>query len=327
LKIYNDKRYWSAGDVEKFAYCPLNLYLALKGSKVEISQGIEYQNNFFKKIKRAINNKKLFEIHNRLFLALYIATIVLVGATIPLMFIGSSILVLIILIASLSSLLFGAAIYLATSLIRKLKESKKLEDLILYLSISSLILTLILYFYYSFRNDFDFFTITLSNIIILLDTYYFYKILTSSEIIIVNEIDPDKIYYMEDGDNPVLISEKWRLRGVPDLILKEDSQLIPVEIKSSKKPSSIPFSHLMQLVSYAVLIEDNYNYEVKYGILNYPNGTYRIEITEHLKFLLKKILKDMDKMVETDVAHRNHNNEGKCAGCFRKSICPESLSK
>jgi len=327
LKTYNDKRYWSAGDVEKFAYCPLNLYLALKGNKVEVSQGIEYQNSFFKKIKRAINNKKLLRVHNRLFISLYIAAFVLVITTIPLLFTRSDILVLIILIASLLSLLFGTAIYLLTSVVRKLRESRRLEDLILYFSIASLILILILYFYYSFRNDFALFAIILSNIIILSDTYSFYKILTTSEIMTINEIDPEKVYYMENGENPVLISERWRLRGVPDLILKEEDQLVPVEIKSSKKPSSVPFSHLMQLVAYAVLIEENYTYEVKYGILNYPNGIYKIEITEHLKFLLEKLLREMDQMVETGVAHRNHSNQGKCAGCFRKSMCPESLSK
>ncbi len=327
MKTSNSKVYWSASDVERYAYCPLNFLLSVRGYKVESIKGIEYQDKIYNKVRHGLEKKKRLETHKRYFFLLYIIATLLVASAIPSLFIDRKILSLIILVGSLASLLTGSIFYFLVSVFKRLRNDKRMDDVILYFSIAALILLLIFYLFYSMKSGLFISLILLADVVILINSYYYLNIIKESKILSVNEIDPRKVLYLEDKNDPVLVSDKWRLRGTPDIIIEEDDQLIPIEIKSSGKPKNLPFSHMMQLISYAVLIEENYGREVKTGILNYPNGSYKIEITEHHKTLLKNILNEMDHIIETGEAHRNHNNQGKCAGCYRKSICPESLSK
>ena len=73
---------------------------------------------------------------------------------------------------------------------------------------------------------------------------------------------PEQVYqsksiYSDHKEKPVeaLFSSKYGLAGKPDFILHTKDGLIPLEIKHANKPRQPYFSHVMQLISYCLLIE------------------------------------------------------------------------
>lgn len=91
-----------------------------------------------------------------------------------------------------------------------------------------------------------------------------------------------------------LFSEKYGLIGKPDFILHTKDGLLPLEIKHSKRPSQPYFSHVMQLISYCLLIEEEKGVRPKYGYLQYKGGrAFPIAYTERRKVVLIKIMDEM----------------------------------
>ncbi len=121
-------------------------------------------------------------------------------------------------------------------------------------------------------------------------------------------------------------SERYRLRGRPDYIVKEDGEKIPVEIKTGRVPKGPFFSHILQTAAYCLLIEDETGRAPPYGIIKYGDEEFEVEYDEDLKNLLLEKLSDMREIFQTQDVHRNHNRKGKCENCSRREICPESLA-
>lgn len=128
-----------------------------------------------------------------------------------------------------------------------------------------------------------------------------------------------------DNSSKMLSSQKYGLRGRPDYILKKEEGLVPVEIKTGRTPKGPLFSHIMQLASYCLLVEENYNSQPPYGIIKYSTIEHEIEYDEDLKKILISKLDDMRELLKSGKAHRNHNRESKCRFCSRREICPEKL--
>jgi CRISPR-associated exonuclease Cas4 len=64
---------------------------------------------------------------------------------------------------------------------------------------------------------------------------------------------------------------------------------------------------------------------VSRGILKYGDVEHEIEFDDELEKLLLGKLVEMRSLMKSGDVHRNHNREGKCAGCSRRDICPERL--
>ena len=62
-----------------------------------------------------------------------------------------------------------------------------------------------------------------------------------------------------------------------------------MEIKHSRRPNQPYFSHVMQLVSYCLLVEEDRGEKPKYGFIQYKGGqAFSVPYTEKMKsFLLK----------------------------------------
>ncbi|MFQ5838278.1 MAG: CRISPR-associated protein Cas4 [Thermoplasmata archaeon] len=132
-------------------------------------------------------------------------------------------------------------------------------------------------------------------------------------------------------DNPtegseLLVSEAHGITGRPDFILKDEGSLIPVEVKTGRKPRGPLFSHILQVAAYCLLIEETYEERPPYGLLRYGDTVHEIEYTEDLRNLLISKLEEMRKVAKREEAHRNHNRPGKCANCSRRISCPERLA-
>ena len=133
-----------------------------------------------------------------------------------------------------------------------------------------------------------------------------------------------------DLDKPAkaLFSKKYLIKGKPDYIVKTQDGLIPIEVKSGRVPK-IPYkSHILQLASYWLLLEDNYpDDHVPYGIIVYSDGKQnKIEFNEDLKFELMEEMALMTKELMFGKVDRNHDNRMKCVRCSFMGGCEFQLS-
>ena len=100
--------------------------------------------------------------------------------------------------------------------------------------------------------------------------------------------------------------------GKPDFILHTKDGLLPLDIKHSKRPSKPYFSHIMQLISYCLLIEEVKGTRPKYGFLQYKGGQpFSITYTEGMKSSLIKTMQEM----------RDYIDLGECPKPVRKYKC------
>ena len=72
------------------------------------------------------------------------------------------------------------------------------------------------------------------------------------------------------------------LTGKPDYVIKQGYTSIPVEVKTGRTPDAPYDLHIFQLAAYCVLIDRATGLRPPYGVLNYPERTYKIEFTEEI---------------------------------------------
>jgi len=131
----------------------------------------------------------------------------------------------------------------------------------------------------------------------------------------------------ERGKPKLFVSERYGLRGRPDYVLVEGDRHIPVEVKTGRTPRGPLFSHILQIAAYCLLLEDNYGAAPPHGILRYGGASHEIAYNGELKSLLLGKLKEMGAALrDGGGVHRNHNRPGKCFGCSRREGCPERLA-
>ena len=160
-------------------------------------------------------------------------------------------------------------------------------------------------------------------------SYFMYKTLRSTAIIesLRKEFRvKGKIEYIDMGDAKAFKSEKYGLIGRPDYVIKIDDKVIPVEEKKGRTPQGPLFSHILQVAAYCLLIEEETGKAPPYGLLKYPEHEHEIEYNEDLKKVLLQKMDEIREIMRTGKAHRSHNRPGKCANCSRRDSCPEKLT-
>jgi len=135
-----------------------------------------------------------------------------------------------------------------------------------------------------------------------------------------------EVVYVGEGPSELLVSERHGLTGRPDILLRRDNDLVPVEIKTGRVPRGPLFSHILQLGAYCVIVGELEGQRLEKGVLRYGWKEFEIEFDESLEELVVLKLKEMRRLRESGEAHRNHNRPGKCRGCSRRAVCPESLA-
>lgn len=116
------------------------------------------------------------------------------------------------------------------------------------------------------------------------------------------------------------------LTGKPDYLVEQNRQIIPVEVKSSRVRYGPYDSHIYQLASYCLLVERHFRKRPSYGILHYPNQTYRIDYTQELERSLRALLEDMRTRPHHRELHRSHESPARCRNCGYRSACKEKLT-
>jgi CRISPR-associated exonuclease Cas4 len=139
-----------------------------------------------------------------------------------------------------------------------------------------------------------------------------------------------KIIYSDTGawrrnDRP-LFSNRYRLTGKPDYLVRQGGEIIPVEVKSTQLRGRRPYaSHVMQLAAYCLLVEDVLGVRPSHGILKYADVTLRIDYDEALRQALLATIQAMRRASGRRDIPRNHNDAIRCRYCGYRGACDQAL--
>jgi CRISPR-associated exonuclease Cas4 len=144
----------------------------------------------------------------------------------------------------------------------------------------------------------------------------------------VGRIAPIALNERGEPQEKPLVSHHHRLAGRPDYLVRTKEGIIPVEAKSTKCPANgVPYeSHLMQLASYCLLVEETMGAGVPFGVIRYRDRQLRVDYTDELRAALLAVLAEMREARAAADVHRSHEETARCAACSYREICDESLA-
>jgi CRISPR-associated exonuclease Cas4 len=136
-----------------------------------------------------------------------------------------------------------------------------------------------------------------------------------------------EVVYEDNPENPgrLLYSHSLKVMGKPDVLIQQKNMIIPIEVKTGKTPREPYHTHIMQLVTYCHLVEENYHIRPTYGIIRYPQQEFTIQYTEALEQELRRVVGEMRVKKGWEEIHRSHNLRSKCAACGFREVCSERL--
>jgi CRISPR/Cas system-associated exonuclease Cas4 (RecB family) len=135
---------------------------------------------------------------------------------------------------------------------------------------------------------------------------------------------PGEIVYRDTPDVPTLYSQKYRLAGRPDYIVRESDGFVPVEVKSRQCGKFGPYpGERAQLLAYCLLTEEEFGGRVVRGELQYPNRNVLVLFGEQEREEIASLLHNMRAARDL---HRSHQQEGRCRSCGFRARCDEALA-
>lgn len=117
----------------------------------------------------------------------------------------------------------------------------------------------------------------------------------------------------------------WDLTGKPDYLIRQDGQVIPVEVKSGRTPPAPYDSHIFQLAAYCLLVERVMNTRPRYGLIKYPQRTFRVDYTPALERRLKDLLDEIRLCKRKRTVDRSHDSSQRCRSCGFGHTCDQKL--
>ena len=124
-----------------------------------------------------------------------------------------------------------------------------------------------------------------------------------------------------------LVDHQLGLVGKPDYVMKtRQGSLIPVEVKTGHTPDTPYDSHLLQLMAYGLLIQNNYAQTPEYGLLHYSEKDFRVDFTPELEAQLVETLDEIRQIEEqSDAPDRSHASSARCLSCGYRWICDQKI--
>ena len=122
-----------------------------------------------------------------------------------------------------------------------------------------------------------------------------------------------------------LYDDYLELTGRPDYLIRQGTEIIPVEVKSTRVGEAPYDSHIFQLAAYCYLVNKTYGIRPSHGVLHYPNRTYRIPYTERLEKELLALIRDMRAKGHRRKINRSHQSPARCRRCGYRHICDQRL--
>ena len=122
-----------------------------------------------------------------------------------------------------------------------------------------------------------------------------------------------------------LFSRRFLLTGKPDYLVDRGDHLIPVEVKSRQAPQQPYASHMLQLATYCLLVEEAYGHRPPYGIIKYADRSFQVDYEPGLKEELLRTLDRMRADLAVGKASRRHNQSHRCTACGHRNHCDQRL--
>lgn len=138
-----------------------------------------------------------------------------------------------------------------------------------------------------------------------------------------------RVVYSDTGVERVLeqplFDDELQLLGRPDYLVESADGLVPVEVKSGRTPRKPYDSHIYQLAAYCLLVARNFRQRPAYGIIRYPQRSFRVEFTQVLEAQLLRLLANMRGGLTRMELHRSHQVAARCAACGYHQLCSERI--
>jgi CRISPR-associated exonuclease Cas4 len=326
------QRFISAGDIEKYSYCPLSWWLSLEKEEHSepLAQGVKRHERLGRSLWKIDSGEKSARDSERIvFWWAMVATALAVVGLELLPF--ENAVELSTILGAVALIWILAALFFLYKAARSTIDSTVMsyEKIILVFAIVAVIVAVNAVAFV--QEDFRLAEILEALAILWLAgaSYFLYRSLMSTGI--VDSLRREfrvkgKIEYIDVDNTKVFKSERYGMSGTPDYVIKVGENVIPVEEKTGRTPKGPLFSHILQIATYCLLIEDVTGKAPPYGLLKYPEHEHEIEYNEDLKKMLLQKAAEMREIVKSGNAHRNHNRPGKCVHCSRRDVCPEKLA-
>lgn len=128
------------------------------------------------------------------------------------------------------------------------------------------------------------------------------------------------------GRTALMTDPSWDLQGRPDYLLSTHEGPVPVEVKTGHTPQRPYESHTLQLACYLRLLQVQEGKAPAYGVLQYPDGVFRVNWDPALEAKLRATLDRMAQAERDGKADRDHEQAGRCRGCSRRAVCDQRLA-
>ena len=122
-----------------------------------------------------------------------------------------------------------------------------------------------------------------------------------------------------------LFSNRYRLTGRPDYLVRTRQGMVPVEVKSSAAPPQPYLAHVLQLAAYCLLVEEQEGSAPPYGILKYHDQAFEIDYTSTLRSELVGAIDDIRHDLQVRDVERSHDEPARCRGCGYRQHCEQRL--
>lgn len=122
-----------------------------------------------------------------------------------------------------------------------------------------------------------------------------------------------------------LISRQHGLIGKPDYLVQVREQgrqrIVPVEVKSRRRPPAPLEGHLLQLAAYCLLVEEHFGSTPPYGLLRYADATLKIPFTTALRQQTLAAAAAIRGAQQAPDVARNHAEPARCHACGYQQAC------
>lgn len=118
-----------------------------------------------------------------------------------------------------------------------------------------------------------------------------------------------------------LYSERHRLTGKPDYVVRQGRALVPVEVKPGRQVAEPYESDIMQLAAYCLLLEEAEGQAPPHGLIRYRDRTFRVPYTPALRRALLDLLGEMRAQAAVPDVAPNHADPQRCARCGQRDHC------
>ncbi|MBI0583659.1 MAG: CRISPR-associated protein Cas4 [Methanomassiliicoccus sp.] len=320
----------SAGDLEKFCYCPLSWKLRdAEGGGAALVEGSVLHQRMAGELEEIVKGERRASVYETWVIAFSVLATAM--ALIGVFVFASSDLELrgrVLSILALVWTLLAVLVMYATARARPPRDRERGEVVVGVAAIMAMVLALNAVPIFGISTDHG----------LMVQAIALVLLMGASAALVMSQRQRDRtkrarqntkvqgrIAYIGEGGSPrLLISERHGLTGRPDYIVEIDGDLVPVEVKTGRVPRGPLFSHVIQLAAYCLLLEEQEG-RVSYGILRYGDVEHIVAFDENLRSLLLKKVAEMREAVASGEAHRDHDRPGKCRSCSRRSACPERL--